>query len=45
MSASFGELATYLGDEEVTEPTELFATLQKFLTRFDAIYREVRETP
>ena len=41
MGASFAGLATYLGDEDVKEPTELFATLQKFLVRFDAIYREV----
>ena len=42
VGTSFAELATYLGDEDVKEPTELFATLQKFLMRFEAIYREVR---
>ena len=42
MGESFIELATYLGDEDVKEPTELFATLQKFLVRFEAIYREAR---
>ena len=43
VTGSFGELAKFLGEEEVKEPTELFATLQKFLVRFEAIFKEVQE--
>ena len=41
VSADFASFAAFLGEDDVKEPSELFATLQRFLLRFEAIVKEM----
>jgi hypothetical protein len=43
VTSGFAEARDLLGESEVKEPSDLFDTLEKFIRRFETVYREVDE--